>query len=114
MTVARGWLEAEGYEITDTSANKPYAFLAVGGDRTLKVEVKGTTGDRADVILMTHNEVELHLAEVGGTALLIVSRIRLEAAPGGLVATGGDVTAELGWNIDAWARQPLAFRLWRP
>ena len=113
MTVARDWLEAEGYAVKDTSRVSAFDFRATRGETTLKVEVKGTTSDAPTAIFMTRNEVELHRREAGATALLIVSRIRLDRKPDPPTAAGGELLAEIGWDIDTWDLAPLAFRLSR-
>ena len=114
MRLTRGWLEIEGYRVTDTSANYPYDFEAVRADLTLKVEVKGTTSDNPDAIFMTRNEVELHRAEKGSTALFIVSGIRLLTADGEREAVGGDLEVFIGWDIDKWQLTSTAFRVEKP
>ena len=69
MDVAAHFLTSKGYTIKDVSSSKPFDFEAAMRRALLKVEVKGTTSDRADAILMTRNEVELHRQE-GGEMLL--------------------------------------------
>ena len=63
---------------------------------------------------MTSNEVDLHHAEMGETALIIVSQIRLSQSEGNYTADGGLVEALLGWDIGEWTLEPTAFRLSRP
>jgi hypothetical protein len=53
MGLAEEWLLDHGYVVRDCSANRPYDFEATLGNQTLKVEVKGTTSDLMDGILMT-------------------------------------------------------------
>ena len=77
MAVAEAWLSANGYGVRDLSSFQPFDFVASKSGKEIKVEVKGTTSDRVDAILMTRNEVELHRRELGRTALVIVSSIRL-------------------------------------
>lgn len=113
MNVASAWLIAEGYAVKDCSANMPFDFEAVRDGSAIKVEVKGTTADRADAILMTRNEVDLHRSERGKTALLVVSEIRLSEAGGSFTATGGKLESLVGWDIGDWVVEPTAFRLSR-
>jgi hypothetical protein len=80
----------------------------------MKVEVKGTTSDSPDAILMTRNEVALHRAEKGDTALFIVSSIRLEREVKKLNASGGVLEAMIGWDIDEWELTTTAYRVGRP
>lgn len=113
MHVAEQWLRGEGYTVEDCSANKPFDLLATAGGVTLKVEVKGTTSDRADAILMTSNEVALHTLEVGQTALIIVSQILLSGTGSDYSAEGGEVEAMIGWDISHWLLEPTTYRLTR-
>jgi len=114
MRLTRDWLESEGYRVTDTSVNYPYDFEAAKADLTLKVEVKGTTSDNPDAIFMTHNEVDLHRAEKGRTALFIVSEIRLLTEDGEREAVGGKLQVFIGWDIDEWQLTPTTFRVEKP
>ena len=83
------------------------------GDDRLYVEVKGTTSDVADAIVMTHGEVSLHQREKGRTALMIVSGIRLEKDPMRPEASGGVLEPIVGWDIDEWTLEPTVFRVSR-
>lgn len=111
MEVAERWLSDNGYAVNDYSTSRPYDFEAKNDRGTIKVEVKGTTSDRADAILMTRNEVDLHRDEKGATALIIVSKIRLSIDGDKYAADGGEAETLLGWDIDQWALEPTAFRL---
>ena len=113
MQLARGWLEAHGFVTDDVSARSSFDFEAMKGDQKLKIEVKGITNDSADAILMTHHEVNLHRVEKGRTGLIVVSSIRLKEANGRVAAEGGDIQAELNWDIDTWDAVPIAFKLMR-
>lgn len=114
MELSEAWLVTEGFSVRDCSANQPFDFEATRDGATIKVEVKGTTSDRADAILMTRNEVELHRAEQGATALLVVTKIRLSLVDGNYTASGGELDCMLGWDIGQWTAEPTAFRLTRP
>lgn len=114
MHLTRDWLENEGYRVTDTSANYPYDFEASKDGLTLKVEVKGTTSDNPDAIFMTRNEVELHRAEKGSTALFIVSGIRLGTEGSEREALGGELQMFIPWNIDEWQLTSTAYRVEKP
>lgn len=113
MQLARAWLAAEGFHVTDVSATSSYDFEAKRAEEVMKIEVKGTTSDTADAVLMTRREVELHQTEKGSTGLIVVSGIRLQHRGQELTADGGVVHADLGWDIDTWEAAPLAFRLTR-
>jgi hypothetical protein len=104
MVVARQWLETNGYAVVDRSRTMSFDFDATRDGTSLKVEVKGTTAETIDAIFMTKNEVDLHRAERGRTALVLVAGIRLSREAGVVVATGGIPTAMLAWNIDGVPR----------
>ena len=78
MHLVETWLKDRGHKVNDTSANNPFDFEAAKQDEKIKVEVKGTTGDFADGIFMTRNEVELYRKEKGSTALIIATEISLD------------------------------------
>lgn len=113
MELAIEWLRERGYSVADCSRTQPYDLEATLGFDTLKVEVKGTTSDHADAILMTRNEVDLHSAEKGRTALIIVSRISIEKSVEEFRAMGGIVEAMIGWDIGEWLVEPTAYRVAR-
>jgi hypothetical protein len=113
MAVAQTWLETEGYKVKNTSQNSAFDFLATKAGASVKVEVKGTTSDGGQAIFMTRNEVELHRREAGTTALMIVSRIQLDRQVDPPRASGGELVAEIGWDIETWEIAPMAFRLSR-
>lgn len=113
MKLAEEWLRNNSYSVKDCSANRPYDFEAHHGGEVIKVEVKGTTSDRVDAILMTKNEVDLHRSEKGATALIIVSKIRLSGNGGKYAAEGGEAEIMFGWDIAEWELEPTAFRLTR-
>jgi hypothetical protein len=113
MALAEDWLRSAGFDTKDTSATMPYDFAATRNGTVFYVEVKGTTSDVAGAIAMTHREVELHRREKGKTALVIVSGIRLTKGTPVPVASGGEVEALVGWDIDEWELQATAFRLAR-
>lgn len=113
MKMAVSYLQAQGFVCTDTSANQPFDLLAKKGEQKIKVEVKGTTSDICKSIMMTKNEVTLHRQEVGNTALIIVSSIRLNRSSTPPQTSGGQLEALLSWNIDAWTLEPMAYRVSR-
>lgn len=112
MELAVNHLTQLGYHCEDMSASESFDLLATSNDQALKIEVKGTTSDVCDSILMTRNEVNLHRQEKGQTGLVIVYGVRLERndIP---TASGGAVDAILRWDIDAWRVEPVAFQLHR-
>ena len=113
MQLAIQWLENEGFEVEDTSAKASFDLLATSPSKTLKVEVKGTTSPEGRDIMMTRNEVELHRAEKGDTALIVVSGIKLCVDDGKTTASSGRLEPWIGWDIDQWQIEPLSFKLSR-
>ena len=111
MDLSREWLQENGFSVTDTSKTSPFDFLATKENNVLKVEVKGTTAVEVESIFMTKNEVTLHRTEKGSTALLIVSKIRLDRSSGVIVASHGEVTPFVAWDIDSWDAVPIAYQL---
>jgi hypothetical protein len=114
MQLAKVWLESNGYSVKDVSARTCFDFEASKDGQTIKVEVKGTTNESGDAVLMTRNEVDLHKSQKGQTALFVVSHIQLRNREAKPIAHGGQVQVELGWDIDAWEATPIAYRLKRP
>lgn len=113
MELAAQHLNEIGYQCQDTSNNKSYDFLARKNDVVIKVEVKGTTSDLCDSIMMTKNEVDLHRREKGSTALIIVSGIKLLKSENGPLAINGEVEALMQWDIDQWISSPIAYQVTR-
>ena len=113
MNLAIKHLIEAGYSCKDTSSTESFDLLATMHDETLKVEVKGTTSDFCDSVLMTKNEVTLHRSEKGTTGLIIVSQIKLTRNTNEPEASGGSVEALLKWDIDLWSADPIAYQLSR-
>jgi hypothetical protein len=97
----------------DVSRTASFDFEALKNGQTIKVEVKGTTNESGDALLMTQNEVNLHRSQKGHTALVVVTHIELVNQAGKPIAHGGKVQVEVGWGIDAWEVAPIAYRLLR-
>jgi hypothetical protein len=112
MDMALSYLKKEGFVCNDTSATEPFDILATKNNTIVKVEVKGTTSDICNSVLMTRNEVNLHQKEKGLTGLIIVSNIKL-IRDEIITTNGGKLEALLGWNIDEWITEPVAFQVSR-
>ena len=113
MLLAVEYLTSNGYQCKDTSSTESFDLMATSAGVSIKVEVKGTTSDLCDSVMMTKNEVELHKNEKGKTGLIIVSKIKLNRDPASPTATGGSVESLLGWDIDQWVTEPIAFQVSR-
>lgn len=113
MEMAFNYLKEQGFTCVDTSSNQPFDILAKKGDKEIKVEVKGTTSDVCESIMMTKNEVELHRREIGKTALIVVSSIRLNKTSTPPETSGGELEALIAWDINAWGLEPMAYQVSR-
>jgi hypothetical protein len=111
MFMAMQYLKGLGYNCKDTSATESFDVLATKADEAMMVEVKGTTSDLCNSVLMTRNEVNLHREHKGKTGLLIVSRIKLSRNSDTPSASDGEVEAFLYWDIDDWVAEPMAFQV---
>lgn len=113
MHCALKFLRKEGFICKDTSATESFDILATKDKESFKVEVKGTTSDICNSVLMTKNEVNLHRNEKGSTALVIVSQVRLSRDGSKISTSGGSLEALIGWDIDKWISEPIAFHVSR-
>ncbi|MEV6241584.1 DUF3578 domain-containing protein [Lentzea sp. NPDC051838] len=112
VAVATEYLVEQGYEVADVGATESYDLDARGGEEHLYVEVKGTTGmwTSASEIILTKNEVDLHLQKYPDNMLLIVSSIVLDRAATPPSASGGKLKAIHPWLIAPANLTPLSFR----
>jgi hypothetical protein len=108
MTVARKRLERDGWGVEDVSADQSYDLHCANGRRELHVEVKGTTGAGAS-ILLTRNEVRLAYEHAAEVALYVVSEIQLNRERPSPLATGGTLRRFDPWRIDAGILEPVGY-----
>ena len=113
MEVVRKYLEGLGYTLKDESSTQSYDYLASKGDLVTMVEVKGTTSPNADAVLMTANEVRLHLDGSERTALAIVSGISFVSRGDMPVCAGGKLEYRDPSAIDGWKIEPTAYMVRR-
>lgn len=113
MDLATSLLNGLGYACKDVSHNESFDILAMNGMESIKVEVKGTTSDVCESILMTKNEVDLHRREKGKTCLIVVSKIKLDRTGTHPSANSGRAELHMKWDIDNWIAQPVAFQITR-
>ncbi|MGE8096353.1 protein NO VEIN domain-containing protein [Pseudomonas fluorescens] len=97
MGIARKLYEDAGWSVIDTSASQPYDLFAALNAEKRFIEVKGTTGEGASIIL-TSGEVIHAKANPQECALVVVSEIRLENGADGLYASDGKVST----HLDSW------------
>jgi hypothetical protein len=106
---ATEYLEGKGYQVENVGAVKPYDLRAANGDRTLRVEVKGSIGTLSSVNL-THNEVEV-ARKAKHTALIVVDQITWQRTPSGeIVTSGGRMRTWWGWRADKNLLTPTEYR----
>ena len=108
MKVATAYLRGRGYRVEDVSARNPFDLRAMRGRRELKIEVKGTPGLGAE-ILLTKNEVELHRLCHPANMLIVVHSISLQRNKSIPSATGGQIRKKSPWKIDDANLAPIAF-----
>jgi hypothetical protein len=107
MHVASEWLSDNGFGWRDVHKKKPYDFHADKDGKAYVVEVKGTTGAPASVIL-TKNEVQVHREQFPLNILLIVHGIELSEDR--QRATGGIMHPIEPWEIAETKLEPLSYR----
>lgn len=109
VRVTRDHFENElGYSTSDVGATESYDVHATKGSEVVKIEVKGTTTNGASVVL-TRNEVKLHLSEHPSNALVVVRGIVLDHSGDEPSATGGELVVTMPWEINAAALEPIAY-----
>jgi len=114
MELAKAYYKARWREVEDVSATRSYDLECRSGRRSLHVEVKGTTGDGAS-ILLTSNEVAHAQAEAPHVALFVVTRIELQRQGNKAPVVRGGVTRSLEpWDLNAGNLSPVAFQWWVP
>tara|TARA_R110000787_G_scaffold20671_1_gene61544 strand:+ start:106 stop:1236 length:1131 start_codon:yes stop_codon:yes gene_type:complete len=106
MRVAENWLEREQFTFKDVSLTDSCDYRAERAGETWVVEVKGTTGGPASV-LITRNEVALHQATYPKNALLIVHEIKVGSD--GTSASGGKLVAICPWLLEPERLRPTCY-----
>ncbi|MFD4641970.1 MrcB family domain-containing protein [Lentzea sp. NPDC058436] len=112
VDVATRYLEEQGYDVEDVGAKESYDLDARRADEHLYVEVKGTTTTWTDAseIILTRQEVELHLREHPNTMLVIVSGIALDRAVSPPTASGGTLRVIHPWAVKKPNLTPMSYR----
>ncbi len=109
MVLARGHYTAEGWDVEDVSASRPYDLHCIRAGEELRVEVKGTTSEGAQVLL-TPNDVAHARRYHPHVALFVVARIRVEGAETATPrVSGGEPDVIYPWLIDDDRLTPLGF-----
>lgn len=101
MAVASEIYSNEGWSLQDTSANKPFDFLATREGERRFIEVKGTTG-KGDTIILTGGEVGHARRHHREMALVVVAEVSLQNVDGVWSGKGGKVVVHLHpWSPEA-------------
>jgi hypothetical protein len=112
MHVATETLTAEHWQVEDVSLSRSYDLHCTRNGQELHVEVKGTTGDGASVLL-TKGEVR-HVSEHAADGeLFVVSKINLVRGTGGR-ARGGEVRRLRPWRLHDGVLEPVGFEWFLP
>lgn len=96
MGVAKKYFRGRGFDVEDVHRDHPYDLVCTKGRRSLRVEVKGTTGD-PKTVEVTKNEVASAREETTKTVLFVVSNIELRETDDTWTGHGG-----VAWWIPAW------------
>ncbi len=106
VVIARRYYEERMWHVE--TRGKPYDLLCTKDSQTLYVEVKGTTGAGASVIL-TRNEVE-HMRHVyPSCALLVVYGIQVSSSESPITCVGGTIRTIHPWRIEELDLAPLQY-----
>lgn len=113
MRLATEHFVSEGWEVEDTSADRPYDLRCTRNDEELRVEVKGTTG-LGQQIHLTAGEVEHARAHPDRVALFVVAGVAVTGhMTGEIVTFGGTPRLISPWDIDAGELRATAYD-WQP
>lgn len=101
MEMAKAYFKEHGWTtIDDVSLRKSYDLHCSRADGSeLRVEVKGTTGTGATVLL-TPNEVTHAHKHHPNVALFIVANVALSSVEGKPLVSGGDVIVHEPWKLE--------------
>jgi hypothetical protein len=99
----------QGFDVEDTAATEPYDLRCAREGLEVRVEVKGTRGDGAE-IEVTRGEVLNARGDDWRTDLFVVSRIEVERTAEGPVARGGMDRPIEGWRPTDGDLTPIRFR----
>lgn len=111
MRLAEREMRNPGWETVDASAYKTqsYDLLMRKGSRSLKVEVKGTTGDGSR-ILITRGEVEEASTDPKQYAVVVISGIKVEGKRNPR-CRGGSFHELRPFNPSSASLTPIAYRM---
>lgn len=108
MELASRYLMTKWPTVTDVSARMSFDLLCEGGQTSLRVEVKGTTGP-GESVLLTKNEVRE--SSESGYAVFVVSEIQLDRSdPDQPIAFGGVCRFFDSFDVKLHALEALSYR----
>lgn len=108
VKLASEYLLKSGYtHVEDVGDRESFDLLAHSADKQLSVEVKGSTGSAASVIL-TRNEVHFQMDAYPLNGLFVVRNIELVKGKT-VSARGGDLQFISPWLIDENMLKPLSY-----
>ena len=113
MDVVTAHYSAQGWQVTDTSATKPYDLVCTDPSKPdIFVEVKGT-GGTGPPVTVTEKEVSHARRNLGRVFMAIVSGINAGPAPS-YTATGGTISHLELWDPDTGTLVPTQYRFTPP
>lgn len=108
MNAALAYYAALG-RVTDTSRTASYDYVVEIDSQPWHVEVKGSTGGAADVLLTPHEVT--HAREYPRVALFVLSDISVSRdATGEVSASGGKRWIFHAWSLDLERLRPLGYK----
>ena len=106
MNAAEAYFEAYGYDVV--RKGRPFDLLCTRNEEVLYVEVKGTTGSAARVVL-THGEVKHNRRYPGAMALYVLHSLQVVKCDGALSVRGGTEDVVWPWRIHEEPLEPLSY-----
>jgi hypothetical protein len=107
MAVATSWYTAQGYEVVDVGAVRPWDLEATRGNERRRVEVKGSAGLR-DAVDLTVGEVR-NAGEWMPTDLFVVDSIEVTEVNGVIHTNAGRCRRWAEWSPSPESLQALTF-----
>lgn len=112
VAMAISYFEARGWAVEDVGSGASYDLRCTKGERSLHVEVKGTTS-RGKKVLMTRNEVHHARGTDAELALYVLSGVAVDGAEEPS-ASGGTERVLDPWQIEDSALDPVGYEYTLP
>ena len=110
MKVAEEYYLSLGYQVEDTSYNRPYDFECNDGSDRVRVEVKGLTGKLGDVMVSANEVVDARSDECRTDLFVVHSIVINEVESKTYEGEGGERYIEENWVPDESRLEPTQFR----